>query len=158
MLTQRRKKKSFSYQSCRVVLSYFFKHTAPSFPIIPPSVITRFCQHLDLLARSIFNQRPIITFISRPTLHSMLSYAHVHTQRRTCTYRGTVCREGTFHQHSAGRSCLLHLDFDHFLYWKTETWLDFWHLVKVTVTTVKYLPPKFGSGEIYQCTMELFQP
>lgn len=56
-----------------------FKHTTPSPAIIPTPVNASLCHRLDGLARSIFNQRPVIAFISLPTLHSMLSQAHTHT-------------------------------------------------------------------------------
>lgn len=78
---------SFAGRSSHFFYFFFFKHTAPSSPITLPSVIARLCHHADLLARSIFNQRPVIAFISLPTLHSMLSYAHTtHTHTHIDTY------------------------------------------------------------------------
>ena len=72
--------KKLSHQPCWALLSHAFKHTAPCSPVIPPSVIARLCHHLHLLAHSIFNQHPIIAYISLPTLHSMcLTHTHEHT-------------------------------------------------------------------------------
>ncbi len=93
-----------------------FKHTAPSSAIIPSNVIAGLCHRLDGLARSIFNQCPVIAFISLPALHSTLSQAHTHTKTHMHMLedhmlRGDVC----FHQICAGKSCLHQLDFYHLM-------------------------------------------
>lgn len=63
-----------------------FRHTAPSSAVFSPPVIACLCHRLYGPAGYIFDQHPVITFISLSILHSMLSQAHTHSTTHITTH------------------------------------------------------------------------